>query len=65
MTTAIHAELPEKLVEEAREFVRAGWAADFNQVVTDALRRYLESHSAELAAAFISEDVQWGIHGRE
>ncbi len=65
MTASVHAELPEKLVEEAREFVRAGWAADFDQLVTDALRRYLESHSAELAEAFLREDVQWGIHGRD
>lgn len=65
MTASVHAELPEKLVEEAQEFVRAGWATDFNQLVTDALRRYLESHSAELAEAFIREDVQWGIHGRD
>ena len=65
MTASVHAELPEKLFEEAREFVRAGWANDFNQLVTDALRRYLESHSAELSEAFIREDVQWGIHGHD
>ena len=28
------------------------------------LRRYLESHSAELAEKFIREDVQWGLHGK-
>ena len=65
MTASVHAELPEKLVEQAREFVRAGWAADFNQLMADALRRYLESHSTEFAEAFIREDVQWGIRGRD
>ncbi len=65
MTASIQAELPEKLLEEAREYVQAGWAADFNQLVVDALRRYLESHSAGLAEAFIREDVEWGIHGHE
>ena len=65
MTASVHAELPEKLVEQAREFVRAGWAADFNQLMADALRRYLESHSTEFAEAFIREDVQWGIHGHD
>jgi len=50
-------------VEEAREFVRAGWATDFNQLIADALRRYLESHSADLVEAFVREDVRWRIHG--
>jgi len=65
MTASIQAELPEKLIEEAREYVRAGWAADFNQLVADALRRYLESHSADLAEAFVREDMEWGIHGHD
>jgi hypothetical protein len=65
MTASVHAELPEKLVEQAREFVRAGWAADFNQLVADALRRYLESHSDEVSETFVREDVQWGLHGRD
>lgn len=65
MTTSVHAELPEKLVEEARKFVEAGWAADFNQLIADALQRYLESHSADLAEAFIREDTQWGLYGRD
>lgn len=65
MTTSVHAQLPEKLVEEARKFVQAGWATDFDQLVADALQRYLESHSAELTEAFVREDVDWGLHGRD
>lgn len=65
MTTSVHAELPEKLVEQARKFVQAGWAADLNQLVADALHRYLESHSADLTEAFIREDMEWGLHGRD
>ena len=65
MTTSIQAELPEKLVEEARKFVEAGWAADINQLIADALHRYLESHSADLSEAFIREDTEWGLHGRD
>ncbi len=65
MNTSIQAEVPEKLLEEAREYIRAGWATDLNQLVADALRRYLESHSADLADALVREDVQWGLYGRE
>jgi hypothetical protein len=65
MSASIQAELPERLVEEAREYVRAGWAADLNHLLTDALRRYLESHAAGLAERFLGEDVDWGLHGRD
>ena len=65
MNTSIQAEVPEELLEEAREYIRAGRATDLNQLVADALRRYLESHSADLADALVREDVQWGLYGRD
>ena len=42
-----------------------GWASAFNELLAEALRRYLESHSSRLAESFIREDVTWGLHGRE
>ena len=65
MKTAIQAELPQELVTQARAFVEQGWAGDFNELLAEALRRYLESHSSRLAESFIREDVSWGLHGRE
>jgi hypothetical protein len=65
MKTDIQAELPRELVMQARAFVEQGWAGDFNELLTEALRRYLESHSSRLAESFIREDVSWGLHGRE
>jgi hypothetical protein len=50
-------------VEAALEYVRAGWATDLNALLTDALRRYLDSHAAGLAERFLREDVEWGLHG--
>ena len=64
-TTAIRAELPEELFNQAQDYVLEGWAADFNELLTDALRRYLESHSAKLTETFIREDVEWGLRGRD
>ncbi|MSQ73824.1 MAG: CopG family transcriptional regulator [Betaproteobacteria bacterium] len=63
MKTAIQAELPPALVAQARAFVEEGWADDLNEVIADALRRYLESHSSQLAEIFIREDVAWGLSG--
>ncbi len=65
MKTSIQAELPEELVAEARAFVEQGSVGDFNELLAEALRRYLESHSTRLAESFIREDVAWGLRGRE
>ena len=65
MKTPIKAELPQELVTQARAFVEQGWAGDFNELLAEALRRYLESHSSRLAESFFREDVSWGLDGRE
>lgn len=65
MNTAIRAELPETLFNQAQNYVREGWVKDFDELLTEALRRYLESHSAEFTQTFIREDVEWGLRGRD
>jgi len=65
MKTAIQAELPNELIAEARAFVEQGWIGDFDELLAEALRRYLESHSTRLAESFIQADVAWGLRGRE
>jgi hypothetical protein len=64
-TTRIEAELPPELTKQARSFVADGWAADFNQLLTDALRRFLESHSASMSEEFVNSDLKWGLHGND
>ena len=64
MTTSIQAEIPDQLVQQAAILIRDGWATDLDEILTDALRRYLSSHSAELSEAFIREDVEWGLRGQ-
>jgi len=63
MNTSIQAELPEQLLIQAQALVHNGWATDINEILEDALGRYLESHSAELTEAFLREDVEWGLRG--
>jgi len=63
--TTIQAELPSELTAQALSFVRDGWASDLNELLADALRRFLESHSARLTESMIMDDVQWGLHGSE
>ena len=59
----IEAELPAALAAPARAFVAEGCASDLDELLAEALRRFLESHTSELTEAFMKEDVQWGLHG--
>jgi hypothetical protein len=63
MKTAVQTTLPTELLAEARRFVAEGWSGDFDALLAEALRRYLDSHSSQLAEQFVREDVAWGLHG--
>jgi hypothetical protein len=63
--TAVQAELPQELVNQARLFVADGWAANFDELLAEALRRFMESHTARLTEEFVMDDVKWGIHGTD
>ena len=63
MTVSVHAELPDQLARQGLELINNGWATDMNALLTEALRRYLESHQEQLTEEFIREDVEWGLHG--
>jgi len=62
--TLIQAELPPELTERARSFVEEGWAGGMNELLAEALRRFLESHGGELTASMVKDDVNWGLHGK-
>jgi hypothetical protein len=65
MKTTIQAELPPELVIRAKAFVDEGWVGGFDELLAEALRRYLESHASDLTEAYMREDVEWGLHGRD
>jgi Arc/MetJ-type ribon-helix-helix transcriptional regulator len=65
MNITLQTELPDELVSQARSLVDRGWVGDFDELLADALRRYLESHSSEPTESFIRQDVAWGLSGRE
>ena len=63
--TAVQAELPQELVTQARRFVAEGWAAGFDELLAEALRRFMESHAAGLTEDFVMDDVMWGLRGSD
>lgn len=63
MDTVIEAKIPEQLAQQAQVLVSEGWISDLNLLIVDTLRRYCESHQAQLTETFIREDVHWGLYG--
>ncbi len=65
MKTTVQVELPQELTNRALAFVADGWASDMNELLTEALRRFLESHSASVTEAMVLDDVEWGLRGKD
>ena len=60
-TTTIETPIPTRLLRQAQKLVAVGWFSSLDEVVVDALRRFLESHRQELMEEFIRQDVEWGL----
>jgi Arc/MetJ-type ribon-helix-helix transcriptional regulator len=63
--TLIQTKVPSGLLSQAGRLVEAGWHKTLDEVISDALRRYLESHREELMENFVHQDVEWGLRGDE
>jgi Arc/MetJ-type ribon-helix-helix transcriptional regulator len=63
--TTLTVELPDQLRQQLRAFVAQGWFSSENELVQEAVRRFLEARAPELAARFVKEDVEWGLKGND
>lgn len=61
----IKIEFPENLYKGALSLVEDGWFGNEQELITEAVRRFIESHQPELMDQFIREDIEWGLHGQE
>ena len=64
-STTFQTEIPIGLASQAQKLVEAGWFRDLDELVLDALRRFLESHREELMEDSIRQDLEWGLTGDE
>ena len=64
-TERIETEVPAQLFAQIESLVETGWFQSVDDIVVDALRRFLEAHREELMEGFLREDVEWGLHGRD
>lgn len=61
----LQAEVPDKLYEQVKTLVEAGWFHNEKDIITEALRRFLDTHKPELMEKFINEDIEWGLRGKD
>ncbi|HXO40475.1 MAG TPA: CopG family transcriptional regulator [Thermoanaerobaculia bacterium] len=62
-TITLSTEVPAALFEELHALVVNGWSRDLDDLVLDALRRYVESHRESLVEELVREDIDRGLHG--
>ena len=60
----IEAEIPDGVDRAIDALVERGWYSSRNQILEEALRRFLESHQPELMETFVRQDVEWGLRGQ-
>ncbi len=61
--TALSIAFPDRLRQKLDSFVADGWAASVDEIVVEALRRFLDSHEPSLVEAQVMSDVAWGLKG--
>jgi Arc/MetJ-type ribon-helix-helix transcriptional regulator len=64
-STILQTEVPPRLLAEMQWLVDAGWFRSLDEVILDALRRFLDSHREDLMQGLLREDVEWGLHGTD
>ncbi len=59
----ITVECLDRIHGQLEQMVHAGWIKTAEEVVIEALQRYVDSHGCDLNEAQILKDVEWGLLG--
>jgi Arc/MetJ-type ribon-helix-helix transcriptional regulator len=60
----IRAKIPNKLHQQMEELVEKGWFRSQEDIIDEAIRRFLVANKPALLEKFIRDDVQWGLRER-
>lgn len=65
MTKSRQVDLPDKLADELKLLVEAGWFQSQEEAVRVALLEFVRRHRAELIERFQREDIAWALQHQE
>ncbi|MBA3442547.1 MAG: ribbon-helix-helix protein, CopG family [Pyrinomonadaceae bacterium] len=65
MTKSMQVDLPDKLADELKLLVEAGWFQSQEEAVRVALLEFVRRHRAELIERFQREDIAWALQHQE
>ncbi len=60
----VEAKISDRLDRAMDVLVERGWFATRDEIVKEAIRRFLASHQPELMERFVGADVEWGLRGQ-
>lgn len=61
----VETQVPVQLRKEMQRLIADGWYMSENDLILDALRRFLATHRTDLLTQQIREDIEWGLYGQE
>lgn len=59
----LQTQIPDQLLQQAQYLVDQGLVTNIEELIVEAMGRYMESHREAMTEQFIREDVDWGLHG--
>ena len=65
MSMHIETKIPDQLWQQAQSMVEQGWINNMDSLISESIRRYIESHQQTTSEDFIRDDVDWGLHGED
>ena len=65
MSMHIETNIPDQLWQQAQSMVEQGWIDNMDSLISESIRRYIESHQQTTSEDFIRDDVDWGLHGED
>jgi Arc/MetJ-type ribon-helix-helix transcriptional regulator len=65
MNDTIQITVPIQLRHQIHTLVAEGWFLDENDLLLEALRRFLDAHRPEVMESLIRDDAEWGLRGEK
>ena len=60
----VETKISDRLDRAIDALVERGWFPSRDEIVQEAIRRFLDAHRPDLMEKFVREDVEWGLRGR-